>query len=306
MKHLFWLFVGVVALSLYCSKNYPGDLQQFLLPGEWEMAFSSRPVSQAEEAAFHSYQTVNLPAALQVPDTARSLLLQQQFVLPGHFPDKQIYLVLGNTGDSLRVSLNGFSLNTDFQVLQPDLTGSNLSTLLEIDPSYLHFGKTNRLRLIMSARALPETLLTPRAGLYTRYGYLRRQGLAVEPCDFSLERNLHALLEDMARAWKVNDSTEMKTYFYPDSSRTVEPPPGLFQELVELNRRYHPVDIELYRPEFFRCPRKQVVLVLGEWRFHFSDGSLGKLPFQWQLTETPTGWRILGKTNIWQGRKRES
>ncbi len=290
----FRIFLPIFTVFLFaaCSKHYQGDLDVFSLTGRWEVAFSAKAGTELEREETLRWGTVELPGRVAIPDTAQALWLRRQFVLPGHFPDRQIYLYLGKVGSNSRVLLNGHSLICETRPLWYFLNLYGGELLLEVHPDELHYGKTNRLMLVMDANALPDTLLAGHPGLYTRLGFLNMKGQAVQECDFSLERDLHARLEDLAESWQKGDSLGLVGYFSDLSLKENPSTRMLLKDMLRVQKIFQPVDIELSRPEFFRCPVQGKILVLGEWLFHRTDGSVERIPFQWAIGKENAMWKL--------------
>lgn len=286
------LFIAALFLLTSCSKNYQKDLTAYPLRGEWLVHAGDNPRWRLPGIAESDWQPLTEDGRLPPNGYRGFLWLRRYFVLPGHFPDKIIYLYLGPARDSLAVYLNGRLIGREGTFSRHFGNLPQREALFQVDPALLHFGKENVLavRLYFSGNA--RTPLFPRAALYSRLGFLRARGLPVSACSFKTERELHARLEDFARDWLAGDSAGMAGYFVPDSLQANRRTDLLFREIRVAARQPGLRDIELYRPGFYRCQRDSAVLVLGDWRFHFPDERMTQQPFQWKFVRRDADWYL--------------
>lgn len=290
------LFILVIHFTLNCSRNYEGDLESFSLEGEWLYRFSNSINPKEIQSLKDGWMDAVTPIVFHKTDMKigdRKLWLKKEFVLPGHFVDKSIYLNLGEYSGRVEFYLNGRLLDNLNQIQKIRELFSLKYRLIELHPANLHFGQHNQLLIEKWFIKTSDSLLIDQPTIYSRTGFLQGKGFTISECPYYIERDLHAFIEDFSLAWMYADSSEVINFFaenfrFKRMDRTI-----YVSKLLRLRDVYSIEKIELGKPNFYNFGSDTKILVFADWVIQLYNQKTYHLPFILESTKTNEKWLFL-------------
>ncbi len=298
MKRLFFsLSLAFFILIPNCSKHYQGDIESYSLEGEWYYQITDSLSFQEVEFLTTGWMEALTPIIFHGNDlkpNKKWIWFKRDFVIPGHFVYNPLYLDLGEFKGRTEIYLNGVPLEISRKIQSLKDMFLEGYQLVELHMADLRFGHPNSILVESRLKKSTDSLYIEQPAIYSRVGFLKKQGFPVSECPYRLERDVHALLEDFSLAWAESDSSQLIDFFtrdfrFRDLNRSAYSP-----RLIDLKNDRQISQIEISDPNFFLLNGKEQVLVFGDWIVRQSEEISWHLPFILQVIKSDDHW-LIGK-----------
>ena len=299
MKALLYFTTIILILSVNCSKHYQGDLESFSLQGEWLYQFTDSLSFQEVDSMPSGWQEAVTPMVFRKSDLKLNkqwIWLKRGFILPGHFFNNPLYLDLGEFRGNTEFYLNGRLLSGLQNMGNIGKMFLMKYRLIELDMADLNFGRQNKLLVAARFGNISDSLYIDQPAIYSRAGFLKKQGFSISECPYRLEKEIHATLEDFSLAWLKGDSSALYNFFDRDFIFREMNNITYAKMLIESKDVYNISQIELNDPDFYLLNGQDTVLVFGDWLIRSDEQLSSHLTFIMNVVKRDQGW-LIGKIN---------
>ncbi|MEJ2048550.1 MAG: hypothetical protein P8Y60_01660 [Calditrichota bacterium] len=298
MKRVLLNFITIMlVVSLNCSKHYQGDLDSFSLQGEWLYQFTESLNFQEVDSMPSGWMEAITPIVFRKSDLKLNkqwIWLKRGFILPGHFVNNPLFLDLGEFRGNTEFYLNGRLLSGLQNMGNIGKMFLMKYRLIELDMADLNFGRQNKLLVEARFGNISDSLYIDQPAIYSRAGFLKKQGFSISECPYRLERDIHATLEDFNLAWLRGDSLQLYNFFDRNFIFRDMNPVTYTKKLIELKTVHNISQIELTGPDFYLLNGQDTVLVFGDWKIRSDEQPFYHLTFILNVVKRDQGW-LIGK-----------
>jgi hypothetical protein len=296
-KILLLISLVFIIVVLNCSKHYQGDIESFSLEGEWYYQVTDSISFQEAEFMPDGWIEAITPIAFHKSNLKQNkqwIWFKKEFVIPGHFIYNPLYLDLGEFKGKIEIYLNGEPLDKVQKIQSLGKMFLQGYQLVELHMANLRFGHPNSLLVESRLKKPSDSLYIEQPAIYSRTGFLKKQGFPVSECPYRLERDVHAFLEDFSVAWVEGDSLLLFKFFNNDFHFREMNRTEYVDRLIDLKDDHQISQIEISDPNFFLLNGKEQVLVFGDWIVRQSEEISWHLPFILQVIKSDDHW-LIGK-----------